>query len=146
MPRTSPENVTIISSQAYEPIARKVAAHMGRPFTEIERSNFKDGEIYHRLPLDEINRRDVVIISGTHDDAHYMETIDLIEGAKAWHAESINLVVPYLGYSTMERAKKDSGEIPKGMTRTRRLLRQPLHYAAFVDLHAEGVIMQAILL
>ena len=68
-----------------------------------------------------------------------LETIDLIEGAKAWHAESINLVVPYLGYSTMERAKKDSGEIPKGMTRTRRLLRQPLDYAAFVDLHAEGV-------
>ena len=49
------------------------------------------------------------------------------------------MVIPYLGYSTMERAKPDSGEIPKGITRTRQLFRARPDYVAFLDLHSEAM-------
>ena len=43
------------------------------------------------------------------------------------------VVIPYLGYSTMERVKPDSGEIPKGITRTCQLFRARPDYVAEAD-------------
>jgi ribose-phosphate pyrophosphokinase len=40
----------------------------------------------------------------------------------------------------MERAKPNSGEIPKGITRTRQIFRARPDYVAFVDLHSEAVL------
>jgi ribose-phosphate pyrophosphokinase len=40
----------------------------------------------------------------------------------------------------MERAKPESGEIPKGITRTRQIFRARPDYVAFVDLHSEAVL------
>lgn len=133
------ENISVISNQASEELAQKVAKHLGINFTEIERKQFKDGEIYHRLPTQNITGKDVVIVASTHTDSSHQELMDLIEGCQYWDAASVNIVVPYLGYSTMERAKADSGEIPKGITRTRQLLRTCPDFAAFIDLHSEAV-------
>lgn len=139
MRRSTPEKVTVMANEASQELGRKVAAELGLPFTEITRKQFKDGEIYHKLPVEQINGYDVVIVGATHDDGSHQELLDLIEGAQYWDAASVNVVVPYLGYSTMERAKPDSGEIPKGITRTRQLLRTCPDFAAFIDLHSEAV-------
>ncbi len=40
----------------------------------------------------------------------------------------------------MERAKPDSREIPKGITRTRQIFRARPDFVAFVDLHSEAVL------
>ncbi|MDR0477272.1 MAG: ribose-phosphate diphosphokinase, partial [Desulfobulbaceae bacterium] len=50
------------------------------------------------------------------------------------------VVVPFLGYSTMERTKPFSYEIPKGITRTRLLFQTTPDFVAFVDLHSEAVL------
>jgi ribose-phosphate pyrophosphokinase len=139
MRNSTPEKVTVIANEASEDLGRKVAAELGLPFTEITRTQFKDGEIYHKLPVDQIGGHDVVIIGATHNDSSHQELMDLVEGSQYWDAASVNVVVPYLGYSTMERAKPDSGEIPKGITRTRQLLRACPDFVAFVDLHSESV-------
>ncbi len=139
MRRSTKEDLTIVATDASEDLARKVAEQLGVPFTNIERSRFKDGEIYHKLPVTQIDGKEVVIVGATHNDESHQELIDLIDGARHWDANSVNVVVPYLGYSTMERAKADSGEIPKGITRTRQLLRAMPDYAAFIDLHSESV-------
>ncbi|MCW5201056.1 ribose-phosphate pyrophosphokinase, partial [Desulfobulbus sp. F4] len=47
---------------------------------------------------------------------------------------------PISAYSTMERAKAESGEIPKGVTRTRQIFRSRPKYVAFIDLHSEAVL------
>jgi ribose-phosphate pyrophosphokinase len=100
---------------------------------------FADGEFYHAFPRD-IAGCELVIIGNTHDDISHQELIDLITGARYWNALSVNVVIPYLGYSTMERAKPDSGEIPKGITRTRQIFRARPDYVAFLDLHSEAVL------
>ncbi|MCI5128839.1 MAG: ribose-phosphate diphosphokinase [Candidatus Electrothrix sp. AUS3] len=136
---TRRENIFLIATQDTVPLADKVAAELRVVCTPMIRKQFADGEIYHAFPCD-VSGRDIVIIAATHTDAAQQELIDLIAGGRYWNARSVNVVIPYLGYSTMERSKPESGEIPKGITRTRQIFRTRPNYVAFVDLHSEAVL------
>lgn len=134
-----PENITLVANHASKDLAGMVAGYMGIPLTTMEHKIFADGEQYHAFPCD-IGGRDLVVIGVTHDDGAYQELLDLIAGGRYWNAASVNVIIPYLGYSTMERAKPESGEIPKGVTRTRQIFRTRANFVAFVDLHSETVL------
>ena len=136
MPRR--KNIVLISTRSAVDITAKVARELDVPVTEMITRTFADGELFHAFPRD-IAGCDLVIIANTQDDTSHQELIDLIAGARYWNALSVNVVIPYLGYSTMERAKPDSGEIPKGITRTRQIFRARPDYVAFLDLHSESV-------
>lgn len=133
------DDVILIANEASTDLAMKVADELGLPFSPMERKRFADGEQYHAFPVD-IDGKQLVIIGATHSDSSHQELLDLIQGGRYWNAHSINVVIPYLGYSTMERAKPYSQEIPKGITRTRQLFRARPDYVAFVDLHSEAVL------
>ena len=133
------KNILLVANRASTELARSVAVHLGVSFTEMVRKDFADGEIYHAFPGD-VSGRDVVIIAATADDTAHQELVDLIAGCRYWNCRTVNVVIPYLGYSTMERAKPDSGEIPKGITRTRQIFRARPDYVAFIDLHSEAVL------
>ncbi len=133
------ENILLIANRATTLLAAATAEQLKVPLTEMIRKKFADGEIYHAFPCD-VSGRDVVLIAATPDDRSQQELIDLIAGCRYWNAESVNVVIPYLGYSTMERAKPESGEIPKGITRTRQIFRTRPDYVAFIDLHSEAVL------
>lgn len=136
MPRR--KNIILTCTGSAVRMAADVARELDIPVTEMITRTFADGEIYHAFPRD-IAGCDLVIIANTQDDASHQELIDLISGARYWNALSVNVVIPYLGYSTMERAKPDSGELPKGITRTRQIFRARPDYVAFLDLHSESV-------
>ena len=136
MPRR--KNIILTCTRSALRMAAVVAKELDIPVTEMITRTFADGEIYHAFPRD-IAGHDLVIIANTQDDASHQELIDLISGARYWNALSVNAVIPYLGYSTMERAKPDSGELPKGITRTRQIFRARPDYVAFLDLHSESV-------
>ena len=136
---TPRDNLILIANQASQELAGRVASELDIPLTEMTCHTFADGEIYHAFPLD-ISGRDIVIIAATPDDSAHQELVDLIAGCRYWNGASVNVVIPYLGYSTMERAKPESGEIPKGITRTRQIFRTRPNYVAFVDLHSEAVL------
>ncbi|MCL2459510.1 MAG: ribose-phosphate diphosphokinase [Desulfobulbus sp.] len=132
------EDIVLIANRSAARMAADVARELDITVTEMITKRFADGEVYHAFPRD-IAGCDLVIIATTEDDAAHQELIDLIAGARYWNALSVNVVIPYLGYSTMERAKPDSGEIPKGITRTRQIFRARPDYVAFLDLHSESV-------
>jgi len=132
------KNLILISNRSAVQMAADVARELDVPVTGMITKTFADGEIFHAFPRD-IAGHDLVIIANTPDDTAHQELIDLIAGARYWNALSVNVVIPYLGYSTMERAKPDSGEIPKGITRTRQIFRARPDYVAFLDLHSESV-------
>ncbi len=138
MMRNSSEYV-VVANQASTDIGVKVADALGLEFTSMERRLFADGENYHAFPED-IAGKALIIIASTHTEASHQELMDLIQGGRYFNAASINVVVPYLGYSTMERAKRGSFEIPKGVTRTRQIFRAHPDFVAFVDLHSEAVL------
>jgi ribose-phosphate pyrophosphokinase len=129
----------VVANEASTDLGRKVADALYVPFSAMRRKIFADGEIYHAFPED-VAGKDLVIIGATNTDASYQELLDLIQGGRFWNAASVNVAIPYLGYSTMERAKPNSYEIPKGVTRTRQIFRARPNFVAFVDLHSEAVL------
>ncbi|OQX07172.1 MAG: ribose-phosphate pyrophosphokinase [Desulfobulbaceae bacterium A2] len=136
---TPPTEITVVSNLASRALGAAVARLLGVEFVEMITRRFADGEIYHAFPCD-VSGRDLIIVATTHDDAAFQELEDLIAGGRFWNARSVNVAIPYLGYSTMERAKPHSWEIPKGVTRTRQIFRTRPNYVAFVDLHSEAVL------
>lgn len=132
-------NVILIANAASTSLAYKLAQGLSLPFTEMERKCFADGESYHAFP-ESIAGKDLVILGVTHNDESHQELLDLISGGRYWNAASINVVIPFLGYSTMERTKPNSFELPKGITRTRQIFRARPNFVAFVDLHSEAVL------
>ncbi len=136
---TVKENIVLVANQASTDLANKLAERLWIRFTEMERKVFADGEVYHAFP-EPVSGKDLIILGATHSDSSHQELLDLISGGRYWNAASINVIIPYLGYSTMERAKPGSSEIPKGVTRTRQIFRARPNFVAFVDLHSEAVL------
>jgi ribose-phosphate pyrophosphokinase len=133
------EDLILVANEASTDLACRVAERLEVPFSEMVRRRFADGESYHAFPRP-ISGKNLIIIAATHNEESHQELLDLIQGGRYWNAASINVIIPYLGYSTMERAKPYSQEIPKGITRTRQIFRARPDFVAFVDLHSEAVL------
>jgi ribose-phosphate pyrophosphokinase len=108
---------------------------------EIVRKNFPDGERYLRI-MPDLYGRDVVLLGGTPSDSDWLEVFDLACGIARGGARSLSIVMPYFGYSTMERAVM-TGEVVVAKTRARLLSAIPApeggtHLLLF-DLHTDGI-------
>jgi Phosphoribosylpyrophosphate synthetase len=102
---------------------------------------FPDGERYHRI-ISDVEDREVLLIGGTIDDAETLELIDLGYGLVDRGALRLRLLVPYFGYSTMERAVFD-GELAKAKIRAHLISSIPRaqngNTIYLLDLHSEGI-------
>lgn len=107
----------------------------------ILRKTFPDGERYLRIEGD-LYGRDVVLLGGTPSDPDWLDVFDLGCGIARGGARSLAIVMPYYGYSTMERAVLP-GEVVVAKTRARLLSAIPApeggtHLYLF-DLHTDGI-------
>jgi ribose-phosphate pyrophosphokinase len=128
----------IYASSSYAYLADAVAAAGGFERGEVERRVFPDGERYQRLTTPPAGR-DVVLIGGTISDVETLEIYDLACALAKYDARSLTLVIPYFGYSTMERAVKP-GEVVTAKTRARLFSALPTAgRVILVDLHADGI-------
>ena len=107
----------------------------------VEQKVFPDGEIYRRI-VDDVWGRDVVLLGGTPGDADWLEVYDLGCAISRAGARSLSIVMPYFGYSTMERAVK-SGEVVTAKTRARLISAIPPCEGGtrtfLFDLHTDGI-------
>lgn len=108
---------------------------------EVEQKVFPDGEIYRRI-ADEAWGRDVVLLGGTPGDADWLEVYDLGCAISRAGARSLSIIMPYFGYSTMERAVK-AGEVVTAKTRARLISAIPPCEGGtrtfLFDLHTDGI-------
>ncbi len=109
----------VLSTRSYAYLAERVVAHAEWPQGEVVRKSFPDGERYQCIAT-EIADRDVIIVGGTIDDSDTLELYDLATTAVRAGAYRLTLVIPYFGYSTMERAVKP-GEVVTAKSRARLL-------------------------
>ena len=107
----------------------------------VERKLFADGERYLRIASD-LWGRDVVLLGGTPTDLDWLEVFDLACGIARGGARSLAIVMPYYGYSTMERAVRP-GEVVVAKTRARLLSAVPAPEGGtrvfLFDLHTDGI-------
>lgn len=108
----------------------------------LETKNFSDGEVYHRF-LTDVRNQDVVIVGSAEKDSEFMELFDLGCAAVKYGAKTLSFVIPYFGYSTMERAVKE-GEVVKAKTRARLFSSIPLAHQGnnifLLDLHVDTLV------
>ncbi|QKJ29864.1 ribose-phosphate pyrophosphokinase [Mucilaginibacter mali] len=125
----------------YRYLAEKVLACGKFEEGVVEIDTFSDGECYQRI-CTPVENRDVVLIGGTVNDAATLELFDLASSLVSYGANSLSLVVPYFGYSTMERAVKP-GEVVTAKTRARLFSAIPRgnkgNKIYLFDLHTEGL-------
>jgi ribose-phosphate pyrophosphokinase len=109
----------VFSIHAYDDIADAIARSGGWERGKIARTTFPDSELYRRIDSDPADR-DVILVGGTIDDASTLELYDLACGLVMYGAYRMRMVIPYYGYSTMERSSR-AGEIVTAKTRARLL-------------------------
>lgn len=132
--------VSVFSIQAYQQLGDRICQLGGWERGRVEVQHFPDGERYQRV-LSPVMGRQVVLLGGTCDDSCTLELFDLANQL-ANEARSLTLVIPYFGYSTMERSVQP-GEIVTAKVRARLLSAIPQadlgNHLVFVDLHSAGI-------
>ncbi|MGK7390356.1 MAG: ribose-phosphate diphosphokinase [Candidatus Cyclobacteriaceae bacterium M2_1C_046] len=131
----------LFHTEKYAYLADKVIKCGNFESGEVEVKKFSDGERYQRIKTG-VEQRDIVIIGSTYDDESTLELYDLASATVSYGANSLTLIVPYFGYSTMERAVKP-GEVVTAKTRARLLSAIPKSHKGnkiyLFDLHTEGL-------
>jgi len=89
-----------------------------------------------------VEGKNVVLLGGTPTDTDTLELYDLASAISKYGAKTLTIVVPYFGYSTMERAVK-KGEVVTAKTRATLLSSIPKTGSritfVLMDLHTEGL-------
>ncbi|MCW3462813.1 ribose-phosphate diphosphokinase [Chitinophaga nivalis] len=133
----------IFATQHYQYLKDRIISAGGAGWQdgELEIRDFPDGEHYHRIRTD-VSHKDVVLIGGTIDDKETLELYDLASGCIQLGALSLTIIIPFFGYSTMERAVK-YGEIVKAKTRAVLFSSLPDtsrgNRIVMIDLHVDGI-------
>ncbi len=108
---------------------------------KLEHKLFPDGESYYRI-LSKLQSKEAVLIGGTVSESDTMELYDLASGLVDEGIKKLTIIIPFYGYSTMERTVK-AGEIVTAKTRARLLSAIPQSYLGnriiMVDLHVSGL-------
>ena len=131
----------VFSIASYDHLADAITKAAGWERGSVARTHFPDGERYLRIESDPADR-DVVIVAGTVDDPATLELYDLACGCVTAGAYRLRIVIPFFGYSTMERSVR-YGEIVTAKTRARLLSSIPMASRGtqlfMLDLHVESI-------
>lgn len=132
----------VFATQQYEYMkSRILSADPDAGDGTIERKNFPDGERYQRIATD-VAGLDIMIVGGTITDSDTLEIYDMACAIAKYGAKRLSIVIPYYGYSTMERSTKP-GEVVTAKTRARLLSSIPScpegNRVFLLDIHSEGI-------
>src|SRR5690242_12474237 len=131
----------VFSIASYDPLADAIAKGAGWERGHVTRKQFPDGERYLRIETDPADR-DVIIVGGTVDDPTTLELYDLACGCVSGGAYRLRIVIPFFGYSTMERSVRP-GEVVTAKTRARLLSSIPMASRGtqvfLLDLHVDAI-------
>jgi len=137
----SPSRKLLYAIESYEYLVDAFLQAGDFDLGAIERRTFPDGERYRRV-VDDPWGRDAVLLGGTPGDLDWLEVYDLGCALSRAGARSLSIVMPYFGYSTMERAARP-GEVVTAKTRARLISAIPPCEGGtrtfLFDLHTDGI-------
>ena len=85
-------------------LAKEIADYMGIPLSQCTLSRFSDGEVSINI-AETVRGHNVFVIQSTSEPVndHYMELLIMIDALKRASAKTINVIMPYYGYSRQDR-------------------------------------------
>lgn len=131
----------VYTTTSYEYLGAAIAQETGWERGTVERRTFPDGEHYQRIDS-HCADRDVILVGGTIGERDTLELYDLACTLVGCGAYRMTILIPYYGYSTMERAVR-AGEVVTAKTRARLLSSIPAASRGtqifLVDLHVAAI-------
>ena len=98
------KKIKVFSLNSNQPLAKDIADYIGVELSECEVKRFADGEV--QININETVRgHEVFVVQTTCAPVndHYMELLIMIDALKRASADTINVVMPYYGYSRQDR-------------------------------------------
>jgi len=142
---TSPQRFRIFATENSEYFAQELVKRLGGGYMRIIHKVFGDGEMYYRVDIkdrQELVGLDAVIVSSATSDKEILEIFRVGCELASLGTRRRIFVIPFLGYSTMERAVKP-GEIVTAKANARLLSAIPNcglgNTFMFCDLHVNGI-------
>ena len=101
------EKVKLFSLNANRPLAEKISDYTNIPLSDLEVKKFADGEITINI-AETVRGHHVFVVQPTQTpvNEHLMELLILMDALKRASAKTINVVMPYYGYSRQDRKAK----------------------------------------
>ncbi|MCP4447668.1 MAG: ribose-phosphate pyrophosphokinase [Myxococcales bacterium] len=131
----------LFASQSYELLGQRLAEESDVEVGEVEARQFPDGERYRRITT-ACRGRDVILLGGTITDSDTLALYDVACALVYYGARRLSILLPFFGYSTMERAMRP-GEVVTAKTRARLLSSIPPaamgNEIIMLDLHVQGI-------
>eukprot|EP00850_Spirogloea_muscicola_P016415 SM000133S26781 [mRNA] locus=s133:22959:25284:- [translate_table: standard] len=139
-------NYVVYSSEASAYLADAIAGELGLQRRGIVRNVFTGGEKYYRIDMDEryeLVGKDVVYVCSTTTDDELLELVRVGCAFAAYGSRRRIFVIPFLGYSTMERQVKP-GEVVTAKVNARIMSSIPNsklgNIFLFMDLHVQSLL------
>lgn len=134
--------INLLSSQSYEYLKKNLLKSGKFNDVKVEYDRFPDGEHYFRIEDSScIQGKPAVYICGTISDEAIFEAYNICCTLVREGCSSLHFVIPYFGYSTMERAVMP-GEVVTAKNIAHMFSSIPLsakgNYVYMVDLHSLG--------
>jgi len=99
--------VRLFALSANKELGQEIADYIGIPLSECTTVRFADGEVMVNI-FETVRAHDVFIVQPTSSpvNENYMELLILIDALKRASARTINVIMPYYGYSRQDRKAK----------------------------------------
>lgn len=141
------KNALIFSTSSSRYFAELIAEKLGAAkLGDIETLTFAGSEKYYRIGVDnkiDLMGKDVIFVGSTHTDEDLLEIIRVGSALAGYGAKRRIFVIPFLGYSTMERAVRP-GEVVTAKVNARLLSSIPNsglgNSFLMLDLHSAGIV------
>ena len=140
------KNLLVFSTPESAYFAGKIAQGLGAPLGKISRDRFADGELYHRIEIEGRNDlfgKTAIFVASTNTDKSF-DDLEKIGFTLADYGTTRRIfVIPFFGYSTMERAV-EPGEAVAAKINARRLSAIPNsdkgNIFLLLDLHVSAIL------
>ncbi len=139
------KDLLIYSTKSSKYFSELIAKGLEVETSEIIRDKFGDGELYHRININdrsELFSKTAIMVSSTHSDKDFDELEKIGVTLAGLGTKRRIFVIPFFGYSTMERAILP-GEIVSAKVNARRLSGIPNsdrgNIFLMLDLHVSGI-------
>ncbi len=142
------KQIRIFSGSSNQPLAAKIAAHLGVRLQEVCSKKFSGGEMYFHLP-DSVKDEQIVLIHSIAPpiNDNLIELLLLCDTFKNAGAQEVIAVVPYFGYARQDKSLANNSSFALQMIakllaniKVDKLISLELHSLSSVDLFAMPVI------
>lgn len=137
--RYADKQIKLFSLTSNLPIAEKISEASGIPLGKISSRQFSDGEIMINIE-ETVRGDDIYIVQSTSFPVNdnLWELLIMIDACKRASANSVNVVLPYFGYSRQDRVSKSREPITAKLV-ANMLTKAGIDRVLTLDLHAVQV-------